>query len=989
MNTHAEPARPADTSRAGEPARSGHQPRTAAGHTGTSLARTAPLGNLALQDLYARGAIRAKVQVGATADPEEAEADRMADAALAGKPAGCTCAAGQPPCPHCQAAAHGTLRRKPRSHDLLSSSPNLSLGHERRLGDGERSFFEARYHADLSDVRIHDNAEAAASAAQLNARAFALGPRIAFGAGEYRPDTGEGRRLLGHELAHVVQDVGAADSEPVIRRDPPSSSSSPLSLASSADAPQVCSAESQTETPATPQVCMAPAQDPANPTVLNLTGSLDERIASFKELVKTTAIHRLLSNKRNLGMWADLVGDTIPAEDIAALGMTQSGASRPYFELQEMRDPLMRELRARQAFGEFRACTGCHLETQISGSRSEREALSLEPWATPSELRAGIRPPSRLETLASQMGQPDLAAFFPDAAPAASPTAGAQATRPVSGLAAPSLYHPPGGSAEASLHRLFPDPAATREALTRAGPIMQALGPQGYQVLPEGMLDTLQSGTAQEIREQILAAIATRQENYDELIGKIRANEVGYEHFGPVIKSLFPLADEEVRNAIQEEMDRNEFWAKVEMVVVAALSALALLLTIFPPTSAAGIAFFAALEISLGYYGVQKGEEAMRIGSAYRLGIGAHDVFTREQQEAGDAMVLNGFLSVATGYLGMASGALRMNAALGRAAPLAGATTALARSGTSTAARTIQQGEYVITFTEDGAMFVTVGSRPDLVIMVRGETATLYQLLEGGGMRVAATATVPSRAAGTAPLMLTAGSEAGAASTALVPLGPQALAVPAQGSTSAVPLMLGAGSEAGAASTALVPLGPQSLALRPPLSPVSPLGPLALGTGEAGRVLVTPPPREPLMLGPGNATTLSWEEISRMRQPMLWQERETYLQQLYGAPGQQHFPVPNTGGRYVDVPVPRAGGGVLAGEAKSYTPWVGVPGQRGGVPHTVGLSERIQEQINRDVWLRDNVPGYDPRWMFTDAPPSPELRQALRDAGIAFIEYFR
>lgn len=901
-------------------------------------------GNLAMQALCARGAIRAKPVLGVASDTAELQADQMAEAAVSGAqpvPAGCTCTSGEPPFSACQASAGATLRRKPRGRDWLAETPDLAPGPGRALDDGTRRFFESRYQADLSAVRVHDTAQAAASAARLDAHAFAIGSSIVFGAGEYQPHTSAGKRLIGHELAHVLQDD--AQAGPTLRRDPLSSStssastgsaSSLLSLAPADDASQVCRGEE----PAEPQMCMA-APDPANPTVLDLTGSLDERVASFKELVKTTAIHRLLSNKRNLGMWAVLVEDMIPSEDIAALGMTQSGASRPYFELQDMRDPQMRELRARQAFGQFRACTGCHLETQISASRTEREALSPYGWATPNEMRAGIRPPSRFETLARFSSPPDLAG----------PYGLAPAAHPAMELARPGLYRPPAGTAEAELHQLFPDPEATRQALARVGPIIGALGPSGYKVLPEGMLNTLRTGTAQDIRGQILSAITTRKGNYDELMAKIRANEVGYEHFGPVIRSLLPLADETVRTAIQDEMDSNAFWDKVESVVVAALSALALLLTIFPPTSAAGIAFFAALEISLGYYSVQKGQEAMRIGSAYRLGIGAHDVFTPEQQQAGDAMVLNGFVSVATGYLGMFSGALRAGTAMPRAAPLTQGGLALSGRG-ATAARTLEHGEYVITIGEDGVMFVTVASRPDLVIMVRGETATLYQLLEGGGMRVAASATVPSRGAGSAPLMLEAGSGTGAASTALVPVGPQAL----------------------------VPFSPTA--------PGSTLAPLSTGSQPA-RVLITPPPREPLMLGPGNATTYTWDEISRMRQPMLWQERETYLQQVYGAPGQQHFPVPNTGGRYVDVPVPQAGGGVLAGEAKSYTRWIGVPGQRGGIPNQVELTDRIREQIQRDVWLRNNVPGYDPRWMFTDAPPSAALRQALRDEGIVFIEY--
>src|SRR5262249_25531863 len=50
--------------------------------------------------------------------------------------------------------------------------------------------------------------EAAQSAQDVNALAYAVGPKIVFGAGQYRPGTPEGRRLLSHELTHVVQQNG-------------------------------------------------------------------------------------------------------------------------------------------------------------------------------------------------------------------------------------------------------------------------------------------------------------------------------------------------------------------------------------------------------------------------------------------------------------------------------------------------------------------------------------------------------------------------------------------------------------------------------------------------------------------------------------------------------------------------------------------------------------------------------------------------------------
>ena len=73
------------------------------------------------------------------------------------------------------------------------------------LPDSERAFFEARFGEDFSAVRVHASATAGAAALGFDARAFTLGSNIAFAPGEYAPGTAAGRRLLAHELAHVVQ----------------------------------------------------------------------------------------------------------------------------------------------------------------------------------------------------------------------------------------------------------------------------------------------------------------------------------------------------------------------------------------------------------------------------------------------------------------------------------------------------------------------------------------------------------------------------------------------------------------------------------------------------------------------------------------------------------------------------------------------------------------------------------------------------------------
>lgn len=74
-----------------------------------------------------------------------------------------------------------------------------------RLDPAAASFFGSRYGYDFRDVRIHADSEAARSARELSATAFTVGRDIVFGAGRYDPGSFEGRRLIGHELAHVVQ----------------------------------------------------------------------------------------------------------------------------------------------------------------------------------------------------------------------------------------------------------------------------------------------------------------------------------------------------------------------------------------------------------------------------------------------------------------------------------------------------------------------------------------------------------------------------------------------------------------------------------------------------------------------------------------------------------------------------------------------------------------------------------------------------------------
>jgi hypothetical protein len=72
-----------------------------------------------------------------------------------------------------------------------------------------RAFMEPRFGHDFSHVRVHTDARASESARVVDALAYTVGREVVFGAGQYVPETRQGRQLLAHELTHVVQQASA------------------------------------------------------------------------------------------------------------------------------------------------------------------------------------------------------------------------------------------------------------------------------------------------------------------------------------------------------------------------------------------------------------------------------------------------------------------------------------------------------------------------------------------------------------------------------------------------------------------------------------------------------------------------------------------------------------------------------------------------------------------------------------------------------------
>jgi hypothetical protein len=200
---------------------------------GPKPAAASPLlaGNQAMQALLRGGWVMPKLELGGVDDPEEREADAIADRVMRS-------AEGTGLTPQeAGGDAATTVRRQPAATAAPCSLPPGLEGEIKRLTQGGtplspelRGFFEPRLGRDLDRVRVHDDPRAAASARALGARAYAVGEHVGFAAGQFAPDTSRGRRLLAHELAHTGQKGGRGNqlTSRIIRRVPDKSKADPI-----------------------------------------------------------------------------------------------------------------------------------------------------------------------------------------------------------------------------------------------------------------------------------------------------------------------------------------------------------------------------------------------------------------------------------------------------------------------------------------------------------------------------------------------------------------------------------------------------------------------------------------------------------------------------------------------------------------------------------------------------------------------------------------
>lgn len=163
--------------------------------------------------------VQTKLEVGPPGDHFELEADRVADEVMSGATAG----PGRSGASGLQRYPDAIAGPSPAAPPVVREALDAP---GRPLEAGTRDFMESRFGHDFSRVRIHDDARADASSRALNAAAFTVGRDIVFRAGRYEPGTAAGRRLIAHELTHVLQQ-GAAGCGPRLQRQPEQEAGTP------------------------------------------------------------------------------------------------------------------------------------------------------------------------------------------------------------------------------------------------------------------------------------------------------------------------------------------------------------------------------------------------------------------------------------------------------------------------------------------------------------------------------------------------------------------------------------------------------------------------------------------------------------------------------------------------------------------------------------------------------------------------------------------
>ncbi|MBN2533273.1 MAG: DUF4157 domain-containing protein [Spirochaetales bacterium] len=163
------------------------------------------LGNQEVIRLFHNSEIQAKLYINQPGDIYEQEADRVAEKIADTSNSEIKNESGQIKIQK-KAAMTGGRSVLIQTESEINALKGKGLPMRKQV----RDYFESRFGVDLGNVRIHKESNADRLARAIRARAFTLGNNIVFARNEYEPDTKAGKKLLAHELTHVIQQ-GSSD----------------------------------------------------------------------------------------------------------------------------------------------------------------------------------------------------------------------------------------------------------------------------------------------------------------------------------------------------------------------------------------------------------------------------------------------------------------------------------------------------------------------------------------------------------------------------------------------------------------------------------------------------------------------------------------------------------------------------------------------------------------------------------------------------------
>ncbi|MEY4905914.1 MAG: hypothetical protein RLZZ292_3729 [Bacteroidota bacterium] len=149
-----------------------------------------------------------KLNVNSPNDRFEKEADSMADKVVG---------TGTPPLQ--RKAETPTIQRKGEGVPTINSDTQTAIQNPsggQAMSSQVQNYMENRFQADFSQVRIHNDSNAATLSNRLGAQAFTRQNNIFFSSNAYNPESSSGKHLLAHELTHTIQQGGAVQRKATV-----------------------------------------------------------------------------------------------------------------------------------------------------------------------------------------------------------------------------------------------------------------------------------------------------------------------------------------------------------------------------------------------------------------------------------------------------------------------------------------------------------------------------------------------------------------------------------------------------------------------------------------------------------------------------------------------------------------------------------------------------------------------------------------------------